>query len=47
MAGVNYTHGLADPVYELNEYLKSINSKAFMHVDGCLGGYITCISAHL
>ncbi len=47
MSGVNYTHGLADPVYELNAYLSKKRSRILMHVDGCLGGYITSISSFL
>jgi len=44
MSGINYPHGVIDQVFEMNEYLESKRSKILIHVDGCLGGYMTSIS---
>ena len=47
MTAVNYPHGLVDPIESLNNYLLRHSSKVWIHVDSCLGGYITSISSKL
>lgn len=47
MTGISYPHGLVDPIVELNDYLLRKNSKVWIAVDSCLGGYFTSVSKYL
>lgn len=45
MSAINYSHGLIDQITEINTHLKNTKSKLYIHVDSCLGGYLTSISS--
>ena len=45
MSAINYSHGLVDQIEKMNNYLLKTKSKLYIHVDSCLGGYLTSISS--
>ena len=47
LTGIDYPHGMVRPAKELNDLLIKKNSWVLIHIDSCMGGYITSMSKYI